>query len=60
VREAQIVQLLTVSGNGNVQRLPISHNMTTGTGVLLSLAGTAAASWRHVLQEAAHSMVDRG
>jgi len=48
----QIVQLLTVSGN--MQRLPISHNMTTGTGMLLSLAGTAAASWPHVLQSAAH------
>jgi len=47
VCEVQIVQLLTVSGN--VQRLLISHNMTTGTGMLLSLAGTAAASWRHVL-----------
>jgi len=56
VCEAQIVQLLTVSGN--VQRLPISHNTTTGTGVLLSLPGTAAASWRHVLQAAAHSRLE--
>ena len=56
MREAQIVRLLTVSGN--VQRLPISHNTTTGTGVLLTLAGTAAASWRHVLQAAAHSWLE--
>jgi len=32
VCEAQIVQLLTVSGN--VQWLPISRNTTTGTDVL--------------------------
>jgi len=56
VCEAQIVQLLTVSGN--VQRLPISHITTTRTGMLLSLAGTAAASWRHVLQVAAHSRLE--
>jgi len=56
VCEAQIVQLLTVSGN--VQWFPISHNTTTGTGVLLSLAGTAAASWWHVLQAAVHSRLE--
>ena len=56
VCEAQTVQLLTVSGN--VQRLPISHNTMSGTGMLLSLAGTAAASWRHVLQAAAHSRLE--
>ena len=54
VCEAQIVQLLTVSGN--VQRLPISHNTTTGTGVLRVVR--AAASWRHVLQAAAHSRLE--
>jgi len=56
VCEAKIVQLLTVSRN--VQRLPISHNTTTGTDVLLSLAGIAAASWRNVLQAAAHSRLE--
>jgi len=47
-----------INSSGNMQRLPISHNTTTGTGVLLSLAGTAAASWRHVLQAAAHSRLE--
>ena len=41
-----------------MQRLLVSHNMTTGTDMLLSLAGTAAMSWRHVLQAAAHSRLE--
>jgi len=59
VCEAQIVQLLTVSEN--VLRLSISHNTTTGssgTDVLLSLVETAAASWRNVLEAAAHSRLE--
>jgi len=56
VCEVQIVQLITVSGN--VQQPPISHNTTTGTDVLLSLAATAAASWRNMLQVVAHSRLE--
>jgi len=41
-----------------MKRLLVSHNMTNGTDMLLSLAGTAAASWRHVLQAAAHSRLE--
>ena len=41
-----------------MQRLLVSHNMMTGTDMLLSVAGTAAASWRHVLQAAADSRLE--
>jgi len=38
---------------GNVQHM-VFHDMTTGTDMLLFLSKTAVASWRHVLQAAAH------